>query len=377
MPFSKTFAYNELAIRVECPDQAHLTWLEEFLSPAFSQIADEAADCVVTLEVDDGRHAALLRRGPHSDRGRVHGFVLDRGPVTLEACAAPGSEQLLFDADAEVFYFVDAGTAHIRILAESRRLSRRLALMRVVRELAMSAAWTPTAFVLHAAACEHANSAILIAGPKGAGKTTLLMHALSAGDVRFIANDRAVVNVARSHAVARGMPTVTTVGEQTRRRFPVFADRWASSGYNERLTIQEASERRRQPKDATNLTPAQFCTLLDAPLSASAPARVILFPRLTDDVEGMHVHELSPAIASERLAASVFAASSPQISQVFALPGRTSPPDPAIVAGLAHTLLSQVRSFDCVLGRSTSQTAEAVRGLLSTLAQAQEVPKLG
>ncbi len=369
MQFSKSFAYNGLTVRVECTDQAQLTWVEEFLSPAFNPVADGAADCTVTLEVDERRYATVLRWGAHPDGRRVAGFAFDSGPVELALWASPQQDRVLFDADSEVFYFVNQDNAQTRILSASHHPSRRIALMRVVREFAMSASWSRTRFVLHASACELANAGIIIAGPKGAGKTTLLMHALGCAGARFIANDRVVVDVDASPAVVRGMPTVVSVRAHTLHCFPAFEQQWSASHYNERLALQEAQLHGTRPMraDPINLTPAQFCVLLGVPLCGAGGARILLFPRLTDDIEGLHVQELSHEAASQRMAASIFAASSgPQISQVFALPAHSSPPDAALVQELSRVLVRQVRSFDCQLGRP-ARTAEAVQDFLRRL----------
>jgi hypothetical protein len=106
MSVSKSFTYDELSVRVECPDQAHLTWLEEFLTPAFSAGEFETIDANVTLTIDDQRHAALLRAGARPNGRRVRGFILDKGPVELQPWTATAGERIFFDAEAEVFYCV-------------------------------------------------------------------------------------------------------------------------------------------------------------------------------------------------------------------------------------------------------------------------------
>ena len=377
MQLSKSFAYNGLTVRVECADQAPLTWVEEFLSPAFTPVEDGTADCTVTLEIDERRYATVRRWGAHPDGRRVAGFAFDSGPVELALWASAQQDRVLFDVDSEVFYFVNQDGSHIRVLSASHHPSRRIALMRVVREFVMSDSWTRTRFVLHAGACELANAGIIIAGPKGAGKTTLLMYALGCAGARFIANDRVVVSVDGPQAMVRGMPTVVSVRAHTLRCFPAFERQWAASHYNERWSLQEAQQHGAPPvrADPINLTPAQFCMLLGVPLCASGRARILLFPRLTDDIEGLRVQELPHDVAIERLAASIFAASSaPQISQVFALPTHASPPDTALVRELSRVLIRRVRSFDCRLGQPGAYTAVALQDFLRPLLAAPPTP---
>ena len=371
MPNSKVFAYNGLAVRVRCVDPAQLAWIEEFLVPAFSCVEAVAVDCTVTFEIDARRYASVLRCGPHPEGLRVAGFAFDGGPVHMPVWDSRDEDRVIFDADSEVFYYVSQDGAHVRILSASPHPSRRISLMRVVREFAMSDSWTSRRFVLHAGACALADSGIVIAGPKGAGKTTLLMYILGCPGARFIANDRVVVNWdAPEPVVVRGMPTVVSIREQTLRRFAAFEQRWSRSRYRERLALQEADTEgvARRRTDPITLTPAQFCALLGVPLGGQAPARLLLFPRLTDDIDGLRVEELSPESAHQRLVASVFAAGSPRkTSQVLAVAGHCSPPDPAIVDGLSRVLVGQVRSFDCQLGRPAAQTMDAVTDLLSLL----------
>lgn len=412
MPISKVFAYNGLAVRVRCVDPAQLAWIEEFLVPAFSPVEAVAADCTVTFEIDARRYASVLRWGPHPDGLRVAGFAFDDGPVHMPVWDSRDKEfvnvssgpqtsdirlqekpknsgprglrseargrlfdkledRVIFDADSQVFYCVSQDGAYVHILSASTHRSRRISLMRVVRELAMSDSWTSRRFVLHAGACALADSGIVIAGPKGAGKTTLLMYVLGCPGARFIANDRVVVNCDEQQPVAvRGMPTVVSIREQTLRRFAAFEQRWSRSRYHERLALQEADAEgvTRRRTDPLTLTPAQFCALLGVPLGGQAPARLLLFPRLTDDIDGLRVEELSPESARQRLVASVFAAGSPRkTSQVLAVAGHCSQPDPAIVDGLSRALVEQVRSFDCQLGRPAAHTTDAVTDLLSQL----------
>src|SRR5437667_12268460 len=100
MQLSKSFAYNGLTVRVECIDQAPLTWIEEFLSPSFAAVEDAAADCTVTLEIDARRYETVQRWGAHPDGRQVAGFAFDSGPVLLALWASPHHDRVVFDADS-------------------------------------------------------------------------------------------------------------------------------------------------------------------------------------------------------------------------------------------------------------------------------------
>lgn len=376
MRTAKTFSYNGLKVRVGCVDQMQLAWIEEFLSPAFAPAEDGTADCTVTLEIDDRRYASVLGWGARPDGLRLACCAFDSGLVHMPLWGPPDQSRVIFDEDSQVFYFVNEDATQVRLLSASGHASRRIALMRVVREFAMSSSWTGRRFVLHAGACELAGSGIIIAGPKGAGKTTLLMYALGCRDARFVANDRVVVDVDGSQPVVRGMPTVVSIRYQTLRRFPEFERRWLRHRYNERMALHEAPgegiPRRAEP---LNLTPAQFSVLLGVPMRDAAPARAVLFPRLNEAIEGVRVQEISAEAGSRRLAESIFAANSPRkISEVFALSSHGSQASPAIVDELSRVLTRAVRCFDCQLGRPVPHTLDDIENCLAQLLPSPPTP---
>src|SRR5262249_16573245 len=324
-------------------------------------------------------HQSLLGSGAYAEGRRVAGFAFDSGPVHLPVWESRDHEQVIFDPFSEVFYCTSPDRRHTRVLSAAHHPSRRIVLMRVVREFVMSDSWTNRRFVLHAGACELANSAVIIAGPQGAGKTTLLMYALGCAGARFIANDRVVVSFDGPEPIVRAMPTVVSIRSDTLDRFPAFEQRWSSSQYNERMALGEApvDGALAARTDPINLTPAQFSALLRVPVRSHGVARVLLFPRLTNEEKGMQVQPLSPDAAAQRLAASIFAAGSPcKISQVFALPGHSATPDPGVVEELSRLLVGRLNCFECQLGRTTPHTAEAIADALSALLPAAPAPSL-
>ncbi|MBI3800890.1 MAG: hypothetical protein HY268_28435 [Deltaproteobacteria bacterium] len=359
--------YNTLTVRVECDDPTHLLWLQEFLIPSFTLVEEVEADCTVVLVVNDQHYAQTLRCGPHPDGHGVECFVLDQGIVQLPVWASASTEHVIFDERFKVFYFVNQENSQICILTAAQNLAARFALLRVVREFAMNFSHTGNNLVIHGAALMVGNSGIVIAGPKGAGKTSLLIYALQNAAACFVSNDRVVVNLAGSEPVLRGMPTLVTIRDRALDLFPELQRPLLEDGSDYRLTLGEAKPRsapagQRARGRSFDLSPAQFCALLNRGMRGHSPVRVLLFPHVREESEGIHIQEVSAQAAGQRLTAALFGVnlSPPRTSQVFTL--ASSPPalDQARLESLCLTLTTQVRCFDWQLGRRAYQDGTVV-----------------
>ena len=371
MSGSKSFSYNGLTVRVVGDDPAHVIWLEEFLTPSFTSVQDVEADCTVALVADDRSYDETLRRGPDADGRQVDCFVLDGGVVRLPLWTSPTDERMIFDQRFKAFYCINSDSSQVRILAGSRNLDARFALMRVVREFAMSSSQTRDGLVIHGAAFAAQDNGIIIAGPKRAGKTTFLIHCLQAAQARFISNDRVVVSLASSDPVLRGMPTIVTVRDQTLDLFPSLQQPLLESRHDYRLTLREeerdgAPALRPRCGRPFDLAPAHFCALLRVEMSGQSRVRALLFPRITEEGDGIQLRKLSPQAAHERLSASLFGAgSSPTTSQVFALASDDLYIDQANLDRLCLALTMQVQCFECQLGRQAYQQTPVVTDFLN------------
>lgn len=379
---SKGFAYDGLTIGVHSHDSADLFWLEEFLAPSFTPREGVMADCTVALAVDDHAYNETLRWGPDADNRQVGCFALDGGLVSLPLWASAGEERVIFDKGCKVFYFANRDSSRICVLTAPRNLNARFALMRVVREFAMMHSWARGSLVIHGAALAVGDSGIIIAGPKGAGKTSLLVYCLQAADARFVSNDRVVVDLAQSEPVARGMPTLVTIRDQTLDLFPELERRLSRTRYDHRLALTEVNQEggRAVPLQRgcpVDLTPAQLCRLLDVRMQDHGPVRALLFPRVTEGSNGIQIRELSARAAAERLAAALFAVGSSQrISEVFVLASRRPRIDRATLEGLCAVLSAQARCFDCRLGQQAFQEETAVADFVGqVLSVAPGVPR--
>lgn len=362
---SQCFAYKGLTVRVRSDDPALLLWLEEFLTPSFTLVERVAADCSVVLMVDDRDYDETFRRGPHSEGRQVDCFMLDSGPVRLPVWTSANGERVIFDERFKVFYLVSRDSAQIGILTASQNRAARIAVMRVVREFAMMHSWTATSLIIHGAAFAVGESSVIIAGPKGAGKTSLLIYCLQDAGVRFITNDRVVVDLAGSEPVLRGMPTIVTIRDQTLDLFPKLGKRLLRGGYDHRFALTETTPEeiravRPQRGRPINLTPAQFCALLDVGMRDQSPVHALLFPRVTEGDDGLHLRELSAQAAGERLSMALFGArSSQRTSQVFTSASHLPCIDHASLENLCAVLTARIRCFDCWLGRQAYQKGTA------------------
>ena len=148
-------------------------------------------------------------------------FVLDGGTVCHPEWKGSGpDERILFDAHYQAFYYVERRSGHVRILATPRPNLTRIALMRVVRELAMAASLARGGLLLHGAAFAIGGRGVVLAGPRRAGKSTLLLHALQAAGALFISNDRVLARQGQDRVVLRGMPTIVNLRPGTLATFP-------------------------------------------------------------------------------------------------------------------------------------------------------------
>jgi hypothetical protein len=175
---------------------------------------------------------------------------LDSQPVQLPSWRE-AAEQVVFHEEARVAYRISGDRRRITVVTAPKNAALRTVLMKLVRELAMSAAWSPRGLILHAAACVVDGRAVLIAGPRRAGKTSLLLHALRAEGVRLLSNDRVVLELDADATVVHGMPTIVSLRTDTVvRQFPSPSAFASALRYRFALTVQAEG-----PAPATDLTP--------------------------------------------------------------------------------------------------------------------------
>jgi hypothetical protein len=357
----RQLVYRGLAVRVDGVDD-DLAWLHEFLAPAFVARDGGDADWHVQL-VSDATALARLQAHTAGARGLVSWLVLDRGPVRLPAWSDGAGGLLVRDDGAGAAYRIDAEQQRLDIVCAPHERTRRTALMKAVRELAMSSAWTPDSLVLHAAACADARGALLIAGPKRAGKSSLLLHLLRAPGMRLLSNDRVVVDCGTAPFAAHGMPTIVSLRHGTVEQLcATAADASAPFRYGYTRTLAEA-EASPPPTDSSprpiNVSPAQLSRLLGVDMIGSAVPLALLLPRVDPQAAGIGLRRLDAETAAAHLADVSFgAALPPHISDVLRS-STASVPDAVAVRRVWRRLVERLRVFECRLGPDAYRTDPA------------------
>jgi hypothetical protein len=284
--------YDSLVIAVSAP-RAPLAWLSEFLSGPFAP-APPGAPPASALAL------ALDASPPGAGGPEIDAFTRDGGFKRLRSRRDPDGSLVLLDAAVR---YVLRGT-EVTVLAESDGPPARLGLLRAAREIATTHALRLGRLHLHAAAADLHGHVVAIAGPRRSGKTTLLLHALLAGGARYVTNDRLFVG-----EVARGMPTIVTLRDETLVRFPEFATQVRASGYSRHLSIAEAKA---GTAGGPSLSPAQLCALAGAEPVPAGRLGAVLFPRLAPGVARFELRPLPPRDAAARLRTSLFLAGVPE-----------------------------------------------------------------
>lgn len=355
------FSYNGLTIRVTSDDVSHLRWLEEFLSPQFEIREGVSPDCKVVLTSDARLYEEFLERGAEPGGVERDCFALESSVVRLPVWASETDGPVIFDERFGVFYSVDQGNAEIRLLTAESGKRSRFPLMRVVRELAMNHSHRTRSLVIHGSAFVVGGRGVIIAGPKRAGKTTLLIHALHQGTAEYGSNDRVVVNFEKEGPTLRGMPTIVALRQGTLDMFPHLASHLPVGSFrylDSRSETSQSSPPRIPPgKDSRfNLSPWQFCELLQVGSRAQAQAQALLFPRVTGEAGTAEFEQLSAEDAAMRLSQSLFRGGPARpASAVFELSGRDISLEDGVLESLCLRFTSQVRCLECRLGREAFQ----------------------
>jgi hypothetical protein len=237
----------------------------------------------------------------------------------------------------------------------------RVALMRVVREIATAHAELNGALPVHGAAMRFGRSAAILAGPKRSGKTSLLLHALLQPAAALVANDRVLLDRDGDTWKATGMPTVVNVRKGTRLLFP---DAFASLRDDPALASLTGAERDRHASKgkgrddgALVLNPMQLAGATGAERAGTTPLMAIVLPRVDRERRGLALARLAPEDAAARLPTALFRPASRLFytrGQETRLRGHDS-----IDQALTH-LATSVACFECVLGEDAYSAASRV-----------------
>jgi hypothetical protein len=338
-------------------------WLAEFLSPWFSVGAEAAYTATVTFRTTPGAHkeaAGAWTR--HANQAEVDCFVLDSRVVRHPAWRDLDGGWTIVDHELDAVYRVAPDAARVEVMAGSGVPAARVALMRVVRELATAEALRNGALLLHAAALVRDGQGILLVGPKRAGKTTLLLRALAVPGTAFIANDRVVVDGTRD-AVARGMPSIVSVRPEVLAPMPSVAARLRALGYHHSLTMAEARHAGSgQPSGGgADLSPAQLCDLLGVRATSAAPVRAVVFLFASPGLGQLSLERLSGPAVLLSLMDGLFGGRTIPVSEVFAGSSRNDRGHGTTAEQQCRLLLAHVPAFACRFDPTTVDDSAAAR----------------
>ena len=369
--------YDGLRLSVS-GDAACLAWLAEFLAPSFSvdAAAAGAADVSVSLVVDPDRHACVRADGADADLPPVELFALDSRVVRAPARQVGDGALRIVDGELGVAYTVDRRRGQVEILAPAADTDARVALMRVVRELAMTQAVARGRLPLHAASLAVHGRGLVLLGAKRAGKTTLLLHLLQAPAARLIANDRTIVIADAAGARATGVPSIVSLRATTLALLPAFAAQARARAVGFWHTLAEGQDRpaHRPGAEVVDFTPAQLCAALAIQAAASAPITAVLLPQVPPpDLAAVRIERLTPEAAAAGLRANVFAGGAlGRQAGVFApLPaaGGSAQDVEARQSAAIEALARAVPAFMCAVPAHVLPDREQAASLVSSLSR--------
>lgn len=356
--------YENDVISVAAPAADDLTWLAEALACGFATVdaAPAAPAASVQLIIDAAAHDALLAGGRRA-AGDVEGFAQDADRYVLEPWQGDADDACLRDPRIPAFYRIDRRRRRVEILARAAGPRWRMALLRVVRELAMDRVVAAGGVLVHGAAVASAAGVIAISAPKRHGKTTLLLSLLEHTGAAYVSNDRCVLRVGAGGAdgaTVRGLPTIVSITRDGLARFPALRDRLFAA----RPALAAGEEN-------VGLAPQEFTALLTSPRAASGPAAAFLFPSVTTNPRRLTLRRLDAAEALPRFRAGLFrSAQDTLLGEVFRLdspPGLT-PWQAGESAG--RWLAAHRPCFAVELGGDAAPDASECRDLLDAVAAA-------
>jgi hypothetical protein len=320
---SRVLRYPGSTIQVKGPG-SDVQWAVQFLGPGFSSRKAGEADWQVRLVRDPAAFERCLRSGPDPRARRRSCFYLDSRTETLPLWRGPRGATTVFDRHHEVFACVRR--KGVELLGRDGGRLPRLALMRIVREHALSRLMGLPGLLLHASALVVDGEAALMVGGKRSGKTSLMLHALGLGrayasffrePVRYLANDRVWLSFSGPTPAVRSFPTISSLRLSSLAFFPEIAATLEKNTFVPAATLREGRLRSAPLAGPWNgleytLSPIQFCRTLGVEASAAAEVGVLLFPRVTGRNGRIRMIPMGRAEAENAVRRGLFRAGSPQ-----------------------------------------------------------------
>lgn len=354
--YRRKFVCRGLTIDASSNQAGDLEWLAENITPHFRLTDSPVSDFTVSLRADDARFRQLDQRGANRGGDTLSVFAFDVKLVHQPVWNGEDDRLIVFDREFRVFYIVDRSRASIEIVARPAKRWARIALFRVVRELAMGHAVHTGDLIMHGAAFAIEDLNFLILGLKNAGKTTLLIHALRDQRTRLISNDRTLVFRQRGEVEMLGLPTIVKVRPGTLGLFPGIgcASRWHLDACDTLSEIESAPAKDADGDDSGPrvLSPSQFCSLLSCESAPGGRLAAIVYPRVQPEAHGLRLQRLGHEEALLDIRNGIFGAARVQSDpSLFAsLAGATVLPT---TEGPCRKVAGSVPSFRCVMGTNS------------------------
>jgi hypothetical protein len=346
----RDFHFGGCAFRVEGAE-APLLWLEHFVEPQFAVRDIDNPDEIIRFIIDAREHARLAARGPHPAGLTKACFTLDSGIVTGRVWDVGDGAEVVFEEARDVFYRRRRDDASvIEIIADRDTAEARVALMRAVREYAMSYASRTGWLIVHAAAVCIGDDAFVIAGPKRAGKTTLLLHALRNERGSYVSNDRVAVQAEPSGPMVYGIPTIVSIRPDSTAWFAGLDRKLSGVRFYAPPPVAERDvPRELTPAKAFSVSPRQLCDIVGAKSRPAARVAGFLFPHVDPSTPGVTFEELGSEAARRALHEALFR--SCPTNGMFGIRG-DDPQTDVENAAIAHVtrVTAAVPSFACRLG---------------------------
>jgi hypothetical protein len=295
--------FEEYVVRAIAEHRDDLAWLALVLECGFERVETCAPDAEVTLTVDAVAHDAVRERGRTETGPPIEGFAQDFEPNLLEPWSTTAETVTVCDPDLPGFYRLSQSHRAVDILVREHSDACRIALMRVVREIAMDRVVATGGVLIHGAAAQADGRVIVVSGPKQRGKTTLLLSLLTQTNAAYVSNDRCVLRMGDGRASIRGLPTIVSLTRNGLAIFPSFRERLFAARPD--LAVGDGP--------SVGFGPHQLVQLLRSPRGSSGPAAAFLFPRVTANAERLALHRLSEADALACFREGLFRARHPTV----------------------------------------------------------------
>lgn len=374
MTHSRLFRYQKITFEVTSEDRNDLLWLAEFVGPQFSTVRHVEHDCAIILQCAPETFQELKDRGPRTDLEPQEGFAQDTKTELMPVYVSEGETLTVFDGNLGVFYARDRHAKSLTILHDGNNpWQARFAIMRVIRELAMTHMIRLGQPLLHASAFARGKTGFVMSGPKRAGKTSLLTHCLQHGEHKYISNDRAFADIGRSNVYVTGLPTILTLRESALVRYPALEDSIRKGGYQYTLRSAEAKRRILGPSEVDpygrfNLSPRHYCDLMGVRSQARARLGAYLFPRVEADAKRIEVTQLDPSEVAPKIKAGLFRAEFPtQACDFFAMSDDNKIEGNGELEEAIHQLAKRVPAFQCLIGPDAYHDYDWLDGILKSI----------